>query len=79
MSEITDAEKSVQECVIFLKLRLKFPPTSNISIILCESMKILCMLNNSLPTSRKICDRSQNNNFSVKSDSKCTVLSFDIL
>ena len=67
--------------VSFFILRLKFPTTSRVSILICDSMKILCALNNSLLVSRKFCDRSLDQHLSAeingkKCVSRCRTLSF---
>ena len=69
MSEIKDSWYNVQECVIIIYCAVNRLQPPWYPSLHCESMKIMCVFNNSLLATRKICHQSHDNNLTAKA--KC--------
>ena len=65
MSEIKDAKQNVQECVIYQYFAYNCPQLPGYKSLYCESMGILCVLDNSLLALHRIRNQSLNNNLST--------------
>ena len=66
MSEINDTQWDIQQCVIFQYLVDNFPQLLGYQSFYYGSREILCVLNNLLLASHKICNWSPDDNLSAK-------------